>query len=159
MGIPTAQAWRARENQGPCPTRKLFISFWIPGYIILASVCECICQEIKVLMVLPFVIREVTMCLPGMVTCGCLSFNKRTRGPVGASWCGGRSLGLLVTGAWHQPSQPECRRRCTGQPLKSLGHCQVRTLSPKGLCSWLNVSLWLGQRRALAGEGTSLILR
>ena len=45
---------------------------------------------------------------------------------------------------------PECGRR-TGRPLKctrTLGCCQVRTLSPKGLPSRLNASLWPGQERA-----------
>lgn len=49
-----------------------------------SSIRECICQDIKVLMVSPFVTRGVTVHSPGTAICGRPSFKKTTRAPPGA---------------------------------------------------------------------------
>ena len=63
----------------PCPQpRGLFILLWLPGYVIPASLCVYMPRN-KGADGVPSVIREVTAYLPGMIICGCPSFNKRTR--------------------------------------------------------------------------------
>lgn len=47
-----------------------------------SSIGECICQDIKVLMVSPFVTRDVTVHSPGTAICVCPSFKKTTRAPL-----------------------------------------------------------------------------
>lgn len=77
-GHAPAQTCRVCANQRTLAHGELFLLLWFPACVTPASVCVWMPRH-KGVDGVPFVVREVTVYLPGIVICGCPSFNTRTR--------------------------------------------------------------------------------
>lgn len=65
------------KNRDPPPQRAVNVA--LDPRLHHSCVCECVRQEIKVLMVSPFVIREMTMYSPGVIICAPLPLTREQR--------------------------------------------------------------------------------